>query len=329
VIDPASKTRWRVCLHAHTPSSLHKVVLEWAFYPTTCHRRGRNLITTANVGVALDHPEHSGVARAYISFLFVFCLFLFGFFVLFWFVLVLVFRDSVSLYSPGCPGTHFVDQAGLELRNPPASASRVPGLKACATTPGCRLTSLSVYVHAWPKVLHFCGKPTTLFKAWFAETKVREDMQVLGMRLQCSRLHSVHPQGQPSCVLADRISALCPDFFFLQIQLSLFNPQLKKKIKMPIRKQGKHFAVPACPVSLGRLGWVQEEKVGGPGFPGRTISRFTCRSPALSTTRFHRERKAWPSGLSQASTWPTPLPVGWSGHWYLVTTWLVASFLHV
>jgi hypothetical protein len=24
---------------------------------------------------------------------------------------------------PGCPGTHFVDQAGLELRNPPASAS--------------------------------------------------------------------------------------------------------------------------------------------------------------------------------------------------------------
>jgi hypothetical protein len=29
-----------------------------------------------------------------------------------------------------------LDQAGLELRNPPASASRVLGLKACATTPG-------------------------------------------------------------------------------------------------------------------------------------------------------------------------------------------------
>jgi hypothetical protein len=39
-------------------------------------------------------------------------------------------RDRVFLYSPGCPGTHFVDQAGLELRNPPASASRVLGLKA-------------------------------------------------------------------------------------------------------------------------------------------------------------------------------------------------------
>jgi hypothetical protein len=34
--------------------------------------------------------------------------------------------DRVSLFSPGCPGTHSVDQAGLELRNPPASASQVP-----------------------------------------------------------------------------------------------------------------------------------------------------------------------------------------------------------
>jgi hypothetical protein len=32
--------------------------------------------------------------------------------------------DRVSLCSPGCPGTHSVDQAGLELRNPPASASQ-------------------------------------------------------------------------------------------------------------------------------------------------------------------------------------------------------------
>jgi hypothetical protein len=41
-----------------------------------------------------------------------------------------VFRERVSLYSPGCPGTHFVDQDGLELKNPPTSASRVLGLKA-------------------------------------------------------------------------------------------------------------------------------------------------------------------------------------------------------
>jgi hypothetical protein len=46
----------------------------------------------------------------------------------------MVFQDRVSLSSPGCPGTHSVDQAGLELRNLPASASQVLGLKACATT---------------------------------------------------------------------------------------------------------------------------------------------------------------------------------------------------
>jgi hypothetical protein len=52
----------------------------------------------------------------------------------FCFIFVFVFGDRVSLYSPGCPGTHFVDQAGLELLDPPASASRVLGLKSCATT---------------------------------------------------------------------------------------------------------------------------------------------------------------------------------------------------
>jgi hypothetical protein len=57
----------------------------------------------------------------------------------YFFFFFLVFRDRVSLYRPGCPGAHFVDQAGLELRNPPASASRVLGLKAYATTPGLLL----------------------------------------------------------------------------------------------------------------------------------------------------------------------------------------------
>ena len=44
------------------------------------------------------------------------------------------FQDRVSLYCPSCPGTHFVDQAGLELKNLAVSASQVLGLKACATT---------------------------------------------------------------------------------------------------------------------------------------------------------------------------------------------------
>jgi hypothetical protein len=52
------------------------------------------------------------------------------------FCFVLFFQDRVSLCSLGCPGTHSVDQAGLELRNSPASAFQVLGLKACPTTPG-------------------------------------------------------------------------------------------------------------------------------------------------------------------------------------------------
>jgi hypothetical protein len=50
-------------------------------------------------------------------------------------VIFFFFRDRVSLYSSGCPGTHSVDQDALKLRNPPASASQVLGLKACAATP--------------------------------------------------------------------------------------------------------------------------------------------------------------------------------------------------
>jgi hypothetical protein len=47
----------------------------------------------------------------------------------------LLYSDRVSLCSLGCPGTHSVDQADLELRNLPASASQVLGLKVCATMP--------------------------------------------------------------------------------------------------------------------------------------------------------------------------------------------------
>ena len=35
-----------------------------------------------------------------------------------------------SLYIPGCPRTHSIDQAGFDLRDLPASASRVLVLKA-------------------------------------------------------------------------------------------------------------------------------------------------------------------------------------------------------
>ena len=78
----------------------------------------------------------------------------------------MVFRDRVSLYSPGCPGTHFVDQAGLKLRNLPASASQVLGLKACATTPGeidlfLKLHLLIVCARAFVHVLVYVWRQRT------------------------------------------------------------------------------------------------------------------------------------------------------------------------
>jgi hypothetical protein len=63
------------------------------------------------------------------------------------------FRDRVSLYSSGCPGAHFVDQADLKLRNPPASASQVLGLRACTTTPGNLTLSWRLGQHTYRIIL--------------------------------------------------------------------------------------------------------------------------------------------------------------------------------
>jgi hypothetical protein len=48
-----------------------------------------------------------------------------------------------------CPGTHFVDQAGLELRNPPASASRGLRLKVCATMPSLAIRFLTSFIKGY------------------------------------------------------------------------------------------------------------------------------------------------------------------------------------
>jgi hypothetical protein len=44
------------------------------------------------------------------------------------------FLDRVSLYSPDCPGSCFVDKAGPELIRPLASVFGVLGLKSCTPT---------------------------------------------------------------------------------------------------------------------------------------------------------------------------------------------------
>ena len=50
---------------------------------------------------------------------------------LFLFFIFFLFRHRVSLCSPGSPGTHSVDQAGLKLRDAPASGSPQPPSPQC------------------------------------------------------------------------------------------------------------------------------------------------------------------------------------------------------
>ena len=80
-------------------------------------------LTLCNLKSELQYPFLSSISCFYpVVCLFVFvCLF------------VCLFRDRVSLNGCGCPETHSIDQAGLELRNLSASASQVLGLKACVT----------------------------------------------------------------------------------------------------------------------------------------------------------------------------------------------------
>jgi hypothetical protein len=82
--------------------------------------------------------------NSFFLFFFFVCLFVFLFF-------VFLFFETGFLCSPGCPGTHFVDQAGLELRNPPASVSQVLGLKACATTPGLEILTKTMLLSFGPQ----------------------------------------------------------------------------------------------------------------------------------------------------------------------------------
>ena len=102
----------------------------------------------------------------------------------FFFFLVFETGFLISLYSPGCPGTHFVDQAGLELRNPPASASRMLGLKACATTPSkfvpsCHSFCLFVWLGCW-LVVCMVG---WLVVGWAGKIQSSQDLPVC--TLQC------------------------------------------------------------------------------------------------------------------------------------------------
>jgi hypothetical protein len=96
----------------------------WRSFSSFCSLPVKVAVCLWGVGRVVSRTNREHLALNFLKIHFIF------------FFFFLVFRDRVSLCSPGCPGTHFVDQAGLELRNPPASASRGLGLKACTTMPG-------------------------------------------------------------------------------------------------------------------------------------------------------------------------------------------------
>jgi hypothetical protein len=93
------------------------------------------VVLCRNVDIRSHATPHGVLWRhqTYVQHLFCFVLFCF----------VFVFWHRGSLCSPDCPGTHSVDQAGLELRNPPASASQILGLKGVPPLPGVAFTFLS------------------------------------------------------------------------------------------------------------------------------------------------------------------------------------------
>ena len=115
IITSISSLQLLVCFHYSLVWNLSNIKLFFIFQKTFFFQIKKRLVSSV-----LNSPSAHRFYCSSFFFSFVVCLF--------------VFRDSVSLCSPGCPGTHSEDQAGLELRNPPAS--RVLGLKVCTTTPG-------------------------------------------------------------------------------------------------------------------------------------------------------------------------------------------------
>jgi hypothetical protein len=117
----------------------------------------------------------------------------------------LVLRITLPYHppSPGCPGTHSVDQAGLELRNPPASASWVLGLKACATTAPARITILSVILNTlYLPVLNIiivCVRVEVRDTArlWGSENNVQEQVLSPAPLSFGDQIQAITPAGSP------------------------------------------------------------------------------------------------------------------------------------
>jgi hypothetical protein len=108
-------------------------------------------------------------------------------------LVIFFFWDKVSLYNLGCPGTHSVDQAGLKLRNPPASASQVLELKAWATTTLTFFFNISLC----GKIKHLYVVPQT-FLPLVCDTRrfLRDKGTFAGAQCRMNRTEELWPRKQ-------------------------------------------------------------------------------------------------------------------------------------
>jgi hypothetical protein len=107
---------WRGALAQHVTCDKCSVSIKYLYHLCCPSGRGRGLLESflfRSLPFHLDYEyfifkTKTSLMPRLLRFVFVFA---------FVFVFVCFFQDRVSLYSPGCAGTHSVDQAGLELRN--------------------------------------------------------------------------------------------------------------------------------------------------------------------------------------------------------------------
>lgn len=106
---------------------------------------------------------------------------------------------------------------------------------------------------------------------------------------------------------------------------------------MPIKKQGKHIAVPSCSCDP------RQTRMGSGGesdylaFEGELSACFICRSPVLSTTHSHKARESLAIGLKPGEhaaheacgvEWPWE-PCGYLAMWLRAQNFFPSSCMKV
>ena len=99
------------------------------------------VIGIISVSIPLFHNQLSICVPIYCTDFLFLCMYVYMYVCMYLFI----WKQGFSVYP--CPGIYSVDQAGLQLRNLPASAFQVLGLKACSTN--CLAILQVFYCNRW------------------------------------------------------------------------------------------------------------------------------------------------------------------------------------